>query len=114
MSAVVNLEFDLGETWNVDAVCTDSLGNTINVSAAQAIQWRAVNQAGDTILDLAKNSGITLINGGVNGEILIAVTPAMQSALVASWCKHQCRVTLSDGTITDQFAGSLKINPSLF
>jgi hypothetical protein len=115
MASVSNLVFKLGETWIIDGVCHDSLGNYIALSGC-AVKWRmALN--GVTVLDLAIGSGITLVNNGNVGEILITITPAMQIAvnLTPAFCQHQCRVILQDGvTVTDQFYGSVMVQPSLF
>jgi hypothetical protein len=115
MSAVANQIFRLGETWVMDATCHDSLGNALGLSGA-AIKWR-LSLNGAEAMDAAVGSGIATVNGGTAGEILITITPAMQIAagLAAGYYRHQCRVTLSDGvTVTDQFAGSFKVLPSLF
>jgi hypothetical protein len=116
MTAVSNLAFKLGETWTLDFTAHDSLGNVINLSGA-TVRWRLAANNGSLLLDLAIGSGITLVNSGTNGEGLITITPAMQAAanISASFCQHQCRVTLVDGvTASDQFAGSFQVQPSLF
>jgi hypothetical protein len=116
MAAVSNLAFKLGETWIIDATCKDSLGVVIDLSAAQSVKFRLTNPAGIVELDIAIGSGIVLLNGGTAGEILITITPAMQAAanIVSGYYLQQCRATLADGTVTDQFAGGFKVLPSLF
>ena len=115
MAAVSNNTFKLGETWNMDVVAHDSLGNVINLTGC-TIRYRVV-LAGIVLLDLAIGSGITIVNA-VAGEFLISVTPAMQAAaagIASAFCQHQCRVLLADGvTQSDQFYGSLTVLPSLF
>jgi len=113
MSAVVNLDYRLGETWAIDAVLKDSLGIPISLAGC-TIKWR-LSLGGIIQLDLSSGNGISVVNS-VGGECLITVTPAMQSAasLASAYCLHQCRVTLLDGSVSDQFAGSFKIRPSLF
>jgi hypothetical protein len=116
MTAVSNLAFKLGETWILDATCKDSLGNTINLTGVQAVRFRLTNQAGVVALDIGIGTGIALVNGGAAGEILITIPPAIQAAagIISAYYLQQCRVTLADGTVTDQFAGALKVLPSLF
>lgn len=113
---VSNVSLKLGETWALDVTCHDSLGDVISLAGC-AVRWRLVAANGAVLLDLALGSGIALVNGGTAGECMITVTPAMQSAagIPAGFCRHQCRVTLSDGvTVTDQFYGAFKVQPSLF
>jgi hypothetical protein len=112
---ISNQAFKLGETWVLDFTAHDSLGAIIDLSGGAAVQWRlALN--GAVLLDLSLTSGIALVNGGIGGEGLITVTPAMQAAagIVAAFCQHQCRVTLAGVIVSDQFAGSFQVLPSLF
>ena len=113
MSAVVNLSFKLGETWSLDATCRDSLGSVINLTGA-TIKWR-LSLNGAPALDCSLGNGITIVSAA-GGECLITVTPAMQVAagLSAAFYQHQCRVTLADASVSDQFAGSFAVTPSLF
>jgi len=113
MTAIVNSEFSVGETWSMDVTCHDSAGNILNLTGA-SIKWGLALQ-GDVKLDLSLDNGITLVNAA-GGECLITVTPEMQSAagIALGFYQHQLRVTLADGSVSDQFTGTLKAKPSIF
>jgi hypothetical protein len=113
MSNVVNLSYRLGETWAIDATLRDSLNIPIPLGGC-TVKWR-MSLGGVTLLDLSSGSGITNVNAP-GGECLITVTPTMQVAagVISAYCQHQCRLILLDGSVSDQFAGSFKVLPSLF
>jgi hypothetical protein len=113
MSAVSNLSYRLGETWAIDATMRDSLGIPIPLAGC-TVKWR-LSLGGVIVLDLSSGGGITNINAP-GGECLITVTPAMQvdAGIVSAYCQHQCRLILLDASVSDQFAGSFKVLPSLF
>lgn len=109
-----NVSFENGEDWILDATMHDSAGEPLDISSAQ-VRWRlALNN--DVLTELTVGSGITLINGGTTGECLIHVTPANQVTLgiAPNFYQHAAQVILSDGTVTNQFAGYLQVLPSLF
>jgi hypothetical protein len=115
MATVANILWRVGETWRIDATMHDSSGVPLSLVGAQ-VNWRLADIAGQVLETLSVGSGITLVNGGVDGECLIVTTPAMQVSMdiQPGVYQHEAQVILSDGTVTDQFAGFVQALDSLF
>ena len=114
MAAIANISFRVGESWIIDATMHDSCNEVLSIVGA-AVQWRlALNSV--TIVTLSIGDGITLVGDGSTGECIIRLSPAAQEELgiEPNFYLHECQVTLPDGTVTDQFAGNLEAQPSLF
>lgn len=114
MAAIANIAFRVGETWRIDATMHDSCGNILPIGGA-IVKWRlALN--GNVLTELSIGDGINLVGTGSTGECVITLSKADQAELgiVSTFYSHECQVTLPDGTVTDQFAGNLEAEPSLF
>ena len=115
MATVANIQFRIGETWNIDATMHDSCGAVLSIVSPAQVKWRLALD-GTVIKELTLGAGIVLVGDGSTGECLITLTPADQLALgiVPTYYSHECQVILPGGAVTDQFAGNLQALPSLF
>jgi hypothetical protein len=114
MSLYQDLEFHLGEHWNVNFEVND--GNDANIDITSAtIQFRVVTSAGVTAMTRTVGDGIT-ITTAATGLCALSVTPTMQTtaSIAAGRYKWEFRVTTTGGTITVQARGNLNVLPSLY
>jgi hypothetical protein len=114
MSLYQDLEFHLGEHWNVNFEVND--GNDANIDITSAtIQFRVVTSAGTTAMTRTVGDGIT-ITTAATGLCALSVTPTMQTtaSIAAGRYKWEFRVTTTGGTITVQARGNLNVLPSLY
>lgn len=114
MATAANIEFRVGETWRIELTAHDSCANVLPITGCQ-VKWRLALD-GVEIDTLTVGDGIVIVGDGSTGKALITLTPADQAALdiQPAFYEHECQVILTDGTRTDQFAGTLQALESLF
>ena len=112
MANLQNLAFDLGETWIIDHQANDADGTTILDITGGSVQLFVKGAAGAQLLTLGQQT-VTLTTPA-QGKSTIKVTPAQQTAaaMTAQAATYVIRVTLADGTVTDQNYGTFTINPN--
>jgi hypothetical protein len=108
LATVQNLAFDLGETWIIKHTATQDGKSPFNLTNASVALY-VKSSAGVVIIGPSQQT--TTITDVVNGLSQITVTPAQQTAagVTAQVASYLIRVTLQDGTITDQNWGSFTI-----
>jgi hypothetical protein len=114
MSLYQDLEFHLGEHWNVNFEVNNGLGIDIDITSA-TLQWRLSTLSGTTVMTRTVSDGLT-ITTAATGLCALSVTPTMQTnaSVAAGRYKWEFRVTTTGGTITVQARGNLNVLPSLY
>jgi hypothetical protein len=114
MSLHHDLEFHLGEHWNVNFEVNDGNGSDIDITSA-TLQWRMSTQAGVTVMTRTVSDGLT-ITTAATGLCALSVSPTHQTnaSVTAGRYKWEFRVTTAAGTITVQVRGNINVLPSLF
>jgi hypothetical protein len=114
MSLPFDLEFHLGEHWNVAFQVNDGNNADIDITSA-TLQWRLSTLSGTTVMTRTVSDGLT-ITTAATGLCSLSVTPTMQTtaSVAAGRYKWEFRVTTTGGTITVQARGNLNVLPSLF
>jgi hypothetical protein len=112
-----NLDFTLGEDWEIDFDLNDADGVNLDLTGA-TVAFRLARR-GRTILTLeSPGSDVGVDSPATLGTGLITVTPTDQSsavpAVIAAVHEYEVRVTLADGRKTTQAFGSLNVARSLF
>lgn len=111
MAASGSLTLVLGETWSIVVSCHDANGAALDLTGATT-ELR-IATCGAVVEDVA---GV-LSDTPTDGIVTFPISPADQ--VVANYnpsviYQMEIRVTLADGSITDQFQGQLYVQPSLF
>ena len=108
MANVVNLAFDLGETWIIDINVNDSDGLTPYDLTGASIALTVKNSTGYVIQ--AAQTAVTILSAST-GLARIQCTPAQQAAagVTAQVASYLIRVTLASGLVTDQAKGVFEI-----
>jgi len=108
MATTTNLTFDLGETWIINHTATSDGTTPLNLTGATVALY--VKGAAAAVLTPAQST--TVITNASLGQSTIKVSPAQQTAAgitAGQVCNYVLRITLQDGTVTDQNAGSFTI-----
>lgn len=113
MALTTNLQFDLGESWQIDGTCNDTDGVTPLGLTGATISFY-VRRRGDSQLLISPSQVTTSITSAAAGKYRIRMSPAQQQAAgltpQAAW--YLIRITLNDGTVTDQNDGAFIIRPT--
>lgn len=96
------------KVFTVDVVDQDD-GAAVDLTSA-TITWR-VKEGSTTKFSKTVGSGITLTSP-TTGRFTITLATGDTSGLSGQY-EHECRATLSDGTITTLFTGRLVVQPTL-
>ncbi len=114
MSVYQDLEFHLGEHWNIKFEVNDGEGTDIDITSA-TLQWRLSTISGTTVMTRTAGDGLT-ITGASTGACTLSVTPTHQTtgSVAAGRYKWEFRVTTTGGTVTVQARGNLNVLPSLY
>lgn len=114
MATRINLEFSLGETWEIELDCKDAAGAALDLDGGD-VKWRVCSKT-EKLLDLASGSGVTIDADPTTGRATLTVTPEMQTAgnLTAGTFDHEARAILADGSVSEQAYGVLTARRSLF
>lgn len=114
MSATINGEFHLGETWVFQGIVRDHRSVPIDITGA-VVRLRISTAKSITVLDLETPTTGAVIDAEA-GTYEFTVSPAQQSAagVTPGAYKYEVKVTLSGGLTTVQNTGTLTISPSLF
>jgi hypothetical protein len=110
MANLQNLAFDLGETWIIDHQSFDADGTTVLDITGGSVQLFIKSAAGAQLLTSGQQT-VTLTTPA-SGKSQIKVTPSQQTtaAISAQIGTYSIRVTLADGTVSDQNYGTFTIN----
>lgn len=104
------IKFYAGDTWEISGQLTDANGGKLDLTGA-TIAWKLDDFDGvKNILTLGVGSGITIVDPPSDGNILIATTPDSTKDLSSAVYRDELRVTLSDGTVTTQWAGAIIVS----
>lgn len=105
-----NLYFDIGEDWVISMVAHTSDGAVLDLTGA-----RALLRIASLTAVLIDTTG--LISDALGGQIFYRVTPEMQAAAgfeTSRFYSVQARVILADGSVSDQYKGTLYPQNSLY
>jgi len=113
MSVILDMEFHLGEHWNISYEVNDGSNDDIDISGA-TLEWKLSTLAGVAVLTAGVGTGITIVDGAT-GSCLVSITPTAQTnaSVAAGRYKYQFKVTTGGGTVTIQARGHLNVVPSL-
>lgn len=105
MTTRADLTFDLGEDWVISITCNMADGVTVLDLTGAAIALVVGTFAAPVLTSTGSISAPTA------GRALFRVSPAQQSSapIAAGVYQYTIRATLSDGTLSDQAYGVLKI-----
>lgn len=99
-----------GETKTFSVTCTSvSTGALVDFTAA-TITW-SLFPNGSTTATLTKTVGAGITVTGT-GTFTITLSASNTSSLLGTYI-HQCRATLSDGTVTTLFSGTINVSATL-
>ncbi len=99
MATRQNLQFTMGETWEIVLNCADGYGNPFTpANVLFKIEF------GATTLELEAANSQIVINGS---QAIIEVDPGQQAGLTPGLYQYQVRAVKADGSISDQAFGSL-------
>jgi hypothetical protein len=107
VATTTNLSFDLGETWIINHTATSDGSTPLNLTNATVALY--VKNASAQLIGPSQQT--VTITSAASGASTIKVTPAQQTAagITAQVASYVIRVTLQDGTVTDQNSGSFTI-----
>lgn len=108
MATTTNLTFDLGETWIINHTATSDGSTPLNLTGATV----ALYIKGSSSAILTPANATAAITNAAAGQSKISVSPAQQTAAgitAGQVGTYVLRVTLQDGTVTDQNVGSFTI-----
>lgn len=113
MATRTNLEFTVGENWEVTQQCCDASGVPLNITGG-TLHFRIATSAA-LLWDLSSPPDV-IFTDAPTGMALVSVTPAMQSAkgIDAGVLVYESRVVLANGAVSDQNYGNLTVRCSLF
>ena len=105
MTTRADLSFDLGEDWIVNITCNLADGLTILDLTSASIEMIVGTFSTPLI------TAVGTISAPTTGKAIFHITPAQQTsaAISAGPYQYTIRATLSDGTLSDQAYGVLKI-----
>lgn len=105
MARQENLEFDLGEDWNIELDCKDATGADLDLTGASVV-FEIKNRRQQVQLSVSTaDEGIT-VDSPAAGKAYILIQAADQSVLSAGVYLYGATVTLANGTISRQVDGS--------
>lgn len=111
--ADTNVKFDLyaGETVTlvIDVVDKDNDDEAVDLTGA-TVTWIA-KRSGTTLFTKTVGSGITL-STSVTGRMSVSISASNTSSASGAY-EYQCRVTLSDGTVSTVQTGTMTVLASL-
>jgi hypothetical protein len=115
--------FLVGDTFPIEGYCRDADGDPLDLSGAQAIEWKLETaqsrrceewetpQPPTVVLDLTLGNGIAITNAPL-GQIVITITSAQSAALAPGRYRDQLRVILASGVVSYQWVGFIEARPS--
>lgn len=114
MSATVNGEFHLYETWVVTGTVRDYQSQPIDLDGS-VVALRVAHANGSIALDLSTPATGTVTNSSV-GEYEFVISPDQQldANVSAGVLRYEVKASLSNGRSTVQNTGQIRVVPSLF
>lgn len=111
--AETNVNFDLyaGETVTLVIDVIDKDANDAAVDLTGATGTWVAKRNGTTLFSKTVGSGITL-STSVTGRMSVAISAANTSSASGAY-EYQCRMTLSDGTVSTVQTGTMTVLESL-
>lgn len=109
MATTANLVFDLGETWIIDLTAYDSDGLTAFDLTGATV---GLYVKGASAAILTPTNTTVVLTAPASGKARVTVTPTQQTTAgitAGQVGTYVLRVTLQDGTVTDQNVGSFTI-----
>lgn len=114
--------FLVGDTFPIEGCCTDADGRELDLSGAQAVEWKLETQprtreewetltTPTVVLDLTLGNGIAIINAPL-GQIVITITAAQSAVLAPGRYRDQLRVVTASGVVSYQWVGFIEVRPS--
>lgn len=112
---MTNFTMFQGDTKRLELTVRDAAGVAVDLSAATSIRWQLARSAKTLLRDVKKavGSGVTLIDGGVNGRCDIAIASADTENLTPGDYAHETEVIMSDGTVATVDSGVVTIRRAL-
>jgi len=106
--------FIIGDTWSINAACSDVHGNAIDLSMVASVQWQLNGADSTEVLSASLDDGIEIIDQ-VNGLLLIKIDAAKSATIVKGLYQDILRLTMKDGTVATQAVGLIEVTdvPSL-
>ena len=112
MATEANLEFVIGETWEIPFELNDAIGEDLDLTAG-SVKFR-LSRRGVLQFELTTLGSDIGIESPSTGNGTIVVEPSDQSALYPGVFDFEIRAILSDGRVTTQAYGALTLLRSLF
>jgi hypothetical protein len=108
-----NLEFALGETWQIAITCNDASGAPLDLTGGYVECVISGGPSPILLSNRAGGSGVEIGNATA-GEAVVELIPSAQSGLTEALLQYEIRATLSSGTVSDQAYGSIYARAGLF
>jgi len=100
--------FITGDTWPIDATCSDVNNKPIDLATASTLQWTLMDQDGAVIASAALGSGIELVVAA-HGLALITLAPATTIDIKPGFYQDVLKLTMSDGMVSTQAVGLIEV-----
>jgi len=112
MAEQTNLEYWLGETWEIDFSLNDAADADLDLNGA-LVKFR-LSKDGVLVLELTTDGGDIVVESPPSGNGTILVEPSAQTSLFAAVYSYEVRAVLADSRVTTQVFGSLTVRGTLF
>ncbi len=115
MAKKKNLSYVLHEDWLIGISCNNNVGTPLDGTDGSVQFKMSTANLGEVTLNLESPIGITILEENPM-RAQIRVTPDMQrtAGVAPGNYNYEIRAILADGVISDQAAGILTVDPSLY
>lgn len=114
MSAILNGEFHLAETWTILGYARDHQTRPLDLTAG-LVEFRLAHSNGQVMLDLSSPATGT-ITDEANGQYEFIISPSQQTDanVTPGVYRYEVRASVASGRVSVQNKGSITVLPSLF
>jgi|SRR5882672_6472413 len=108
-------DFNVGDTWELEFTCHDSLGNILALADA-AIEWKLDDTTGEIniLTKTVENGGVVLnVQDGSDGVCLVTVLPEESEDIEPGFYQDQLRVVLPGGFVSTQTKGRIDVKATI-